>query len=280
MSNNKTLLPAILIALMLSGCATLQREPVKFTQLSDCPKLTADKLVATQQELGPMTDMHALACALDFVRSSKDTNLKRSALGSRLCLHLAERETEPDKREKLAAEGVNLAEAAVAAGGDGDGAVHYFLAANLGLAVRDHLTLAINNLTRLESEMKKALALSPDIDSGGPMRLLGMLYVKAPAWPEGIGDRDKGKALLEQAVQKFPNYPLNHLFLAQAILAADDEGAAEQAKAEFARGEKLLAQGQWGYSLSSWENEFNDFRDELGNEPVASVKPPVNEARK
>ena len=75
-------------------------------------------------------------------------------------------------------------------------------------------------------------------------------------------------------MKKFPNYPLNHLFLAQAILAADDEGAAEQAKAEFERGEKLLAQGQ------SWENEFNDFRDEVGNEPITSAKSPVNEARK
>jgi hypothetical protein len=39
---------------------------------------------------------------------------------------------------------------------------------------------------RLENKMKQALALSPDIDSGWPLRLLGAPYLKAPAWPNGI----------------------------------------------------------------------------------------------
>jgi hypothetical protein len=47
---------------------------------------------------------------------------------------LAEREANQDKREKLTAEGVNFAEAALAHGGGNDGTVHYYLATNLGLA--------------------------------------------------------------------------------------------------------------------------------------------------
>ena len=248
--------------------------------MSDCPKQIASNLAALQNELGPISDTHTLACAVDFLRKHKDTALRRSALGSRLCLNLAERETDQDKREKLAGEGVGFAEAAISAGGEGDGAVHYYLAANLGLAVREHLTLAMDNLNRLEGEMKKALALSPGLDDGGPMRLLGTLYIKAPAWPKGIGDRDKGLDLLEQAVKKYPGHPLNHLFYAQAILAIDDEGAVERAKTEFMLGEKLLARGNWGYSRPSWQKEFDDFRDDIGDDSGSPAQPDIVQSRR
>jgi len=278
--SHKSLLSAVLLPFILAGCVTLPRDQVKFDQLSDCPKLTADKLVAVQNELGPMSETHTLACAVDFLRSSKDLTLRRSALGSRLCLNLAERETNQDRREKLAGEGVAFAGTAVASGGDSDGAVHYYLAANLGLAVREHLTLAMDNMKRLEGEMIKALALSPDIDDGGPLRLLGTLYIKAPEWPNGIGDRDKGLSLLQQAVKKFPNHPLNHLFYAEAILAIDDGGSAERAKAEFVLGEQLLAKGNWGYSKPSWEKEFDDLRDAIGVESVTSSHPSMANTHK
>ena len=74
-----------------------------------------------------------------------------------------------------------LPETALAHGGNGDGAVHYYLAANLGLAVREHLMQAMSNLGQLEDEMKQAVALNPDIDDGGALRVLGTLYLKAPA---------------------------------------------------------------------------------------------------
>ncbi len=285
MQENKTLiyrnpLTAVLLPLMLTACVALNHDLVQFDQLSGCPKQSVSKLVALQNQLGPMSNTHTLACAVEFLRDANNAALRRSALGSRLCLNLAERELNQDRREKLAGEGVAFAEAAIAAGGKGDGAVHYYLSANLGLAVREHPTLAMNNLKRLEGEMKTALALSPNLDDGGPMRLLGTLYIKAPAWPSGIGDRDKGLDLLEQAVKKFPGHPLNHLFYAQAILAVDDEGAVKQARAEFALGERLLAQGSWGYSKSSWQKEFDDFRDDVEDASGLPAQPAVVQSQK
>lgn len=221
-------------------------------------------LVAKQEQLGPLTDTQAVACALNALRHSEDPAVRRSALGSRLCLHLAERAINPENREKFAAEGVKFAETALAQGGGADGAVHYYLAANLGLAVRDHITLAMENLGRLESEMQKAVELSPDIDDGGPLRLLGALYLKAPAWPNGIGDRDKALELLEKANKEHPRHPLNHLFYAQALWEEGSDTALDQAKTEFALGEKLLAAGNWGYNKEPWQKEFDEFRKELG----------------
>lgn len=258
------LLAAVSILAFLAGCAGLQHGQVQPEQLSGCPKQTAATLVAEQNQLGPLSDTHTLACALNVLRGTQDPAVRRSALGSRLCLHLAEREANPENREKLASEGVGFAEAALTQGGSDDGEVHYYLAANLGLAVRQHITLAMSNLGRLESEMQKALALSPDIDGGGPLRLLGALYLKAPAWPNGIGDLDKALELLEKAAKEHPGHPLNHLFYAQALWSEGDEAAQVQAKAEFALGEKLLAEGNWGYNKAPWKKEFDEFRQECG----------------
>ena len=213
------------------------------TRLSGCPKQTAATLAAEQNQLGPLSDTHTLNCALTVLRDTQDPAVRRTALGSRLCLHLAERETNQEKREKLAAEGVDFAEAALAQGGSGDGAVHYYLAANLGLAVREHPTLAMGNLGRLENEMKQAVALSPDIDDGGPLRLLGALYLKAPAWPSGIGDRDKALELLEKAVKEHPEHPLNHLFYAQALWDEGDEATLSPDKSRIRAGGEAVGRG-------------------------------------
>ncbi|MGZ8213450.1 MAG: sterol transporter outer membrane protein BstC [Methylosarcina sp.] len=255
---------AVSLAAVLVGCAGLPHDYVRFERLSDCPVQTPDLLAANQNQLGPLSDTHALECALTVLRDAQDPVIRRISLGSRICLHLAEREANPEKREKLAAEGVALAETALVEGGGGDGAVHYYLAANLGLAVRERITLALENLGRLEREMKQALALSPDIDDGGPLRLLGALYLKAPAWPNGIGDLDKALDLLEKAVREHPGHPLNHLFYAQALWEDGSEAALIQSKAEFALGEKLLAEGQWGYNKEAWKREFDEFRQEFG----------------
>lgn len=245
------------------SCAGLPHDHVQLGQLSDCPKQTSAMLVAKQSQLSSLSDTHTLACALAVLRDTKNPTVRCPSLGSRLCLYLAERETDQEKREKLAAEGVEFAEAALAQGASGDGEVHYYLAANLGLAVREHFTVAMQNLDRLEYAMKQALALRPDIDNGGPLRLLGMLYLKAPAWPNGIGDSDKALELLKKAVIEHPEHPLNHLFYAQALWNESDEANLTEVKAEFMLGEKLLAEGNWGYSKESWKKEFDEFQKEL-----------------
>ncbi len=256
--------------LLLTNCAGLQRDHVQFDRLSDCPQQTSAMLVAKQSQFSALSDSYTLTCTLAVLRANQDSMLRRTSLGSRLCLYLAERESNPEKREKLAVEGVDFAEAAVAQGGGNDGEVHYYLAANLGLAVREHITVAVQNLGRLEDEMKQAVALSPDIDDGGPLRLLGALYLKAPAWPNGVGDSDKALELLKQAVVKHPGHPLNHLFYAQALWDEDEEANLAQVKAEFARGKKLLAKGNWGYSKALWQKEFDAFQQELGDAGLIS----------
>ena len=252
----------LLAWLLLPGCAELHRKAVQFDQT--CSEDTLDKLSARQDDFGPLTGTRTLECALSALRGSQDAALRRTALGSRLSLLLAERNPDPGQREKLAAEGVRFAEAALALGADGDGPVHYYLATNLGLAVRNHMTLAVENLPRLESELQRAVALSPDIDGGGPLRVLGALYLKAPPWPAGIGDADKAFELLKRAVDSHPEHPLNHLFYAQTLWETEEDAAIEQAKSEMANGKKLLKQGRWKFNRASWNKEFAEFQQEIG----------------
>lgn len=254
---------ALALGLAMAGCASLPDQTVRFQGLSDCPDQTPADLLAHQDRLGPGSSTHELQCALTVARESADPALGRSSLPSRLALHLAERSTaDIPRKEALANEGVRLAEQALTRGGAGDGAVHYYLAANLGLAVHDHVLQAADSLSRLEESLNKAVRLSPAVDGGGPLRLLGMLYLKAPPWPSGIGDGDKALDLLKEAVGKYPDHPLNHLFYAQALWEVDEQ--AQPARAELAKGLELLRAGPWGYNKAIWEREFQAIAKELG----------------
>lgn len=245
---------------VLAGCASLPDGTIHFAGLSACPASSRTSL----ETLNADSSTRDLQCGLQAVRDSRDSTLLRSAAGSRIALHLAERNTVQQQREALAREGVRLAEQAVAQKNSQEGEVHYYLAANLGLAVREHPLEAADSLPRLEAEMQKAVSLDPGIDQGGPLRLIGMLYLRAPPWPGGIGDGDKALEYLKQAVEKYPGHPLNHLFYAESLWALEEPAATTQARAEWAEGQKLLEAGNWGYNKAPWQKEFNDLSKSLG----------------
>jgi len=248
--------------IVLAGCTRLHHGPGQPAS-PPCPKQNAAALTDGQNTLGPLSTSDALTCALAVLGNPSDPLLPVTALGSRLYLHLAERAADPVQRRHYAAKGVEWAEAALAKSGENDGAVHYYLAANLGLLVRDNLLLAISSLPRLERAMRRAAHLSPYLDQGGPLRLLGALYLKAPAWPDGIGDLDRALELLEKAASDYPNHPMNRLFYAQALWAEGSETSRIRAKSEFSLGRNLLATGDWGYQSQPWANEFAAFAKQL-----------------
>ncbi len=249
--------------ILQAGCAKLHREPVQLIAGAECRNQDVDKLVSQASAIGPRTRTDALQCHLSTLRSTTRPSVESCLVASRVCLLLATRETDQPRRERLAAEGVGFAEKALAQGGEGNGEVHYYLAANLGFVVRDDLTLAMQNLPRLRQEMNRALSLSPDVDDGGPLRLLGMLYLKAPPWPAGFGDGDKALELLRQAVERHPKHPLNHLFLGQAMYEIDGDEGGDRAKHQWETGLRLLQQGSWGYNREPWMREFDQVRREF-----------------
>jgi hypothetical protein len=261
----------VLLLIQATACSMLTKgtgvSQVPPGQQQDVRCSDADVARIVGREVVPdaTADTVILECALNSIRAGNDPALLRSATGTHISFLLADRTVDAVQRETWASGGVSLAETALAQGAEQDGAVHYYLAANLGWSVRAHPVAAMQSLPRMESELMHAIQLTPELDQGGPLRTLGMLYLKAPPWPGGIGDGDKALELLRQVVEQYPDHPLNHLFYAQALLAAGGADNISKAGKEWNKGNQLLITGKlWVNNRDSWGAEFSDVAEQLG----------------
>ena len=71
-----------------------------------------------------------------------------------------------------------------------------------------------------EEDMKKALELDPSIQSGGPNRALGKLYLELPFFLGG--STDLAISHLKEAARIGPDHPENHLGLAEAYYSKNN----------------------------------------------------------
>ena len=80
--------------------------------------------------------------------------------------------------------------------------------------------------------MKERAERAAEIDGsyfyGGPWRVLGRLYHKAPGFPFSIGNNKKAIECLERAVELGPKFYLNHLFLAEAYISSREKDKARE----------------------------------------------------
>jgi tetratricopeptide (TPR) repeat protein len=77
-----------------------------------------------------------------------------------------------------------------------------------------------------EAWAEKSVALDPNFRDRAATRMLGTLYVLAPAALLAHGDSEKGLDLLEKLVAERPDIPENHLRLAEAYIALGDNAPA------------------------------------------------------
>lgn len=248
----------------IGGCSNENLKRITLANGAACPKENPTSLLNPVTQFNATTPTERLECLMDFLRQTQDKEILTSPLPSLTALLLAERSIDPHRRESIAAEGVRFAEKALEYGPKNDARPHYYLAENLGLAVREHVTEAAASLPRLEKEMQLAVQLDKSYDQGGPLRLLGTLYLKAPPWPAGIGDGDKALSLLKEAATTYPNHPLNHLFYAQALFEVEEQASEALAKSELNKGLQLIEQGDWGFNKPIWREEFSELARELG----------------
>lgn len=170
---------------------------------------------------------------------------------ARCSLMKADFEGKSDRRTQLCEQGYEAARR-VSRGAD-DAQAAYLQAVNLGLYVQAKGLTAVGRLTELVALLKTAEK-QPQIDEGGPWRVLGLLYVKAPGWPVGPGDLDRGLELLKKATDSYPEHPLNHLFYAEALSA---DGQKAQARAELERARTLATPQRFGDWSTRWQEEAN-----------------------
>jgi tetratricopeptide (TPR) repeat protein len=127
----------------------------------------------------------------------------------------------------------------------------YFYATNLGLIVRTQGLFGVKKIPILITALKNAQK-DISLDQGGPLRSLGMLYLKTPQ--SFGGDIDQAIELLEKAVKTYPEHPQNHYFYAEALIEDGDE---DGAKRELESAIKLLSIQKWGYDyVRIWRTEI------------------------
>lgn len=138
----------------------------------------------------------------------------------------------------------------------------YYFALNQGLIVQSRGLFALNKLPEIHEALKTAQKVD-NLDYGGPMRVLGMMYLRAPAWPSGIGDLDKSLELLEQAVIKYPEHPQNFMFYAMALIEDDNKDAALH-NLDIAY--RLAVPEIWGpYYSKKWRSEIDSLRKKISD---------------
>jgi tetratricopeptide (TPR) repeat protein len=133
-----------------------------------------------------------------------------------------------DAEDKLAFfdEGVECGKSAVGIDEDSlEG--NFWLAVNYGAFGQEK---GIMQSLALISPIKTAAERAAQIDAnyfyGGPWRVLGRLYHKAPGFPLSVGSTKKAVECLEKAVEAGPKFFLNRLFLAEAYISNRDKAKA------------------------------------------------------
>jgi hypothetical protein len=177
-------------------------------------------------------------------------------------------------RAELAGQGIAACRQLVARE-PGSAPGHYYLALELGLLADTKRNLAAFMMVReMERELKMAEELDAPLDYGGPARCLGLLYRDAPGWPVSVGNRRKAREWLEYAAKLAPDYPENHLNLAESSWQwKDDEAARDQLKtldALWPAARTNLTGQAWERSWDDWSTRRDALREKIGETSPAA----------
>ncbi len=107
---------------------------------------------------------------------------------------------------------------------------NFWLAANWGSYGQEKgIMKSLSLVSPIKEAAERVIGIDEGFFYGGPWRILGRLYHKAPGFPISIGDNDKALECLRKAVELGPRFFLNRLFLAELhISRREKEEAREQ----------------------------------------------------
>lgn len=217
---------------------------------TDAPGLF--KVADEQSDLGmPKNALLAVEKAQQMpgVGASYDVQWRTARAYSELC----EPESESDQKLGWAQQGMQAAKRAVEMEANRvEG--HYYLA-----QLQGHLALLQKGETKTAIQQflsagEAAQKIDEKYDYGGPLRLIGVLYARAPREPVSIGDPEKAVKFLERAKACAPDFPPNQIYLAEALVL--DERYAD-AEAALLAGKRALAQAKWAGKRAVWQELYS-----------------------
>jgi tetratricopeptide (TPR) repeat protein len=217
----------LLSLLILEACASSLRElpPLSDPRTSAPDPGKAASLLARAEILyATRAPADVREAARHYLEAARENPPGIAALigAARTGVWLADHEAAPAHREDAAGRAVDAARWCAQAA-PADAACDYWLGAALGVQARERRTTALDALPRIEAAFRRAAERDPLLDQAGPHRALALLYLRAPGWPTGPGDPDRGLEEARKAVELRPDHPPNRLALAEALLAAGDK---------------------------------------------------------
>jgi tetratricopeptide (TPR) repeat protein len=106
---------------------------------------------------------------------------------------------------------------------------NFWLAVNYGSFGQEKgIMKSLSLIQPIKSCAEKVIEIDETYFYGGPWRVLGRLYHKAPGFPFSIGDSKKAVECLEKAVELGPKFYLNRLFLAELYQSSGKKDKASE----------------------------------------------------
>ena len=140
---------------------------------------------------------------------------------------------------------------------------HYYAALCMGARAKARKLEGLDLVPRMEKAGKAALVSDPKVAEAGPHRLLGGIYLWAPAWPASIGDLDLAIEHLENAVELAPEWAENHILLAYALFEDEEyDGALEALEAGKKRLDHPRAVGWRPY----WQEQIEELEGKIAEQ--------------
>lgn len=162
-------------------------------------------------------------------------------------------------RERYVRDGITYANTALQLRADGVEAAFYHgvLSGLLGDISRSY---GLDAVRQIERRMTALIEAGGDIAHGGPQRVYGVLLLRAPGPPTSIGSLRNARRQLEAATEIAPDWPENHLYLAEWEFA----WAKERSRPEFAKqargrleehllGEAAIAPDGFAFEFAAWQ---------------------------
>ena len=212
------------------------------------------------QELTAAAD--ALDKAIELAKVRK-TSIDPSELRwrqARVCFYASEQQKGTADKLIWIARGEDAAEAAIRELPDRVEGYYYLAVLNGRRAQHSGIGFSAMILAKRVEELGlKAVALDPSFESGGPYRLLAMLYVHAPPWPTSIGDLDKAIDYAEKAVD-VADYPMNHLVRGEVLIEADED---VEARNELKMVLAAPKSGRWAHEGEIWRPYARQLLDRI-----------------
>jgi hypothetical protein len=217
----------LLLAIGLAACSPALHEPFSADELRRPGGNGAHEVDALLDEAATLyarRDREAVQAASDlWLRAAAaDPARVEGLLGAtRAQIWIAGHASDPDARDQAAVAAVRSSQTCLEVLPD-DPRCKYWLALSIGVQARERRSTALDALPLMIDLLEQVIAARPELDHAGPDRTLALVLLRAPGWPTGPGDVDRGLERAREAVRREPDYPPNQLCLGEALGATGD----------------------------------------------------------